>query len=97
MTQLSSEPRTFHLVETTLDAIQSAYSAGHLTVRQLVEMYLRRIEAYDSAGPIIRTAEHRPSMRLVRCCWVDAWALSPWPCPEKRATLSRAQDAPLSS
>ncbi|MBI4527783.1 MAG: amidase [Deltaproteobacteria bacterium] len=47
----SSTP--FHLLEATIDDIHSAYKSGQLTVRQVVQMYLDRIEAYDKNGPAL--------------------------------------------
>src|SRR5712692_4732915 len=44
---------SFEIVETTIDDIQAAFKAGTLTVRQLVQMYLDRIAAYDKKGPAI--------------------------------------------
>lgn len=43
----------FCLEEATIAAIHSAMADGTLTCRQLVEMYLRRIEAYDQQGPCL--------------------------------------------
>src|SRR2546425_836317 len=43
----------FHLLETTIDAIQAAYRAGELSARDLVQLYLNRIEVYDQKGPNI--------------------------------------------
>jgi len=43
----------FNLLEATIDDIQSAYKSGQLSARQLVQMYLDRIEAYDKKGPAI--------------------------------------------
>ena len=45
------DSKPFRLQETTIAEIHAAYSAGDLTCRRLVEMYLSRIEAYDGAGP----------------------------------------------
>jgi amidase len=45
--------QTFDIVETTIGDIHAAYKAGTLTVRQLVQMYLDRIDAYDKKGPAI--------------------------------------------
>ena len=41
---------SFDLLETTIDKIHSAYRAGELTCRQLVELYLERIEKHDQDG-----------------------------------------------
>ena len=43
----------FNLLEATIDDIQNAYKSGQLSARQLVQMYLDRIEAYDKKGPAI--------------------------------------------
>jgi len=43
----------FDLIETTIADIHTAYKAGSLTVRQLVQMYLDRIALYDKKGPAI--------------------------------------------
>jgi amidase len=43
----------FDLLETTIEDVHSAYKAGQLTARQLVQMYLDRIEAYDKQGPAL--------------------------------------------
>jgi amidase len=45
----------FKLVETTIDQIHAAYRSGELTCRQLVEMYLARINDFDKAGPEINS------------------------------------------
>jgi Asp-tRNA(Asn)/Glu-tRNA(Gln) amidotransferase A subunit family amidase len=42
-------------METTIDDIHSAYKSGQLTSRQLVQIYLERIEAYDKKGPAINS------------------------------------------
>lgn len=43
----------FSLLEATIDDIHSAYKSGQLTSRQLVRMYLDRIEAHDKKGPAL--------------------------------------------
>src|SRR5207244_2311585 len=50
-----SQAQTFKLQETTIEAVQNAYKAGRLTAHQLVELYLKRIEAYDKKGPAINS------------------------------------------
>jgi amidase len=47
--------RTFHVEEATIADIHAAMQAGRLTCRQLVEMYLARIAAYDIDGPGINS------------------------------------------
>lgn len=44
---------TFNVVDTTIADIHAAYQDGTLTARELVQMYLDRIEAYDKKGPAI--------------------------------------------
>lgn len=47
--------RVFRLEEATVANISAAFDAGALTCRELVELYLRRIAAYDSAGPALNS------------------------------------------
>lgn len=54
MTAVSSGP-TFQLMETTVARTRAAFEGGQITSRQLVEMYLQRIEALDRAGPQINS------------------------------------------
>jgi Asp-tRNA(Asn)/Glu-tRNA(Gln) amidotransferase A subunit family amidase len=52
----SSQPlaaQSFEIVEATIDDIHAAYRASILTARQLVQMYLDRIAAYDKKGSAI--------------------------------------------
>jgi Asp-tRNA(Asn)/Glu-tRNA(Gln) amidotransferase A subunit family amidase len=44
---------SFDLLETTIDEVHAAYRSRTLTCRQLVQMYLDRIDAYDKKGPAI--------------------------------------------
>ena len=48
-----ASPNAFNVVETTIADIHSAYQAGRLSARQLVQLYLDRIDAYDKKGPRI--------------------------------------------
>ena len=45
----------FKIIEATIDDIHSAYKSGDLTCRQLLQMYLDRIEAFDKKGPAINS------------------------------------------
>src|SRR5262245_46460108 len=45
--------QAFNVVETTIADIHAAFADGTLTARQLVQMYLDRIAAYDQKGPAI--------------------------------------------
>ena len=42
-----------NIVEATIDDIHTGYKSGQLTCRQVVQMYLDRIEAFDKNGPNI--------------------------------------------
>ena len=44
----------FELLETTIPAIHEAYANDVITPEQLVRMYLKRISAYDKAGPAFK-------------------------------------------
>jgi amidase len=46
-----SAVRPFHLDETTISDVLAAYQSHALTSTQLVQAYLKRIQAYDQAGP----------------------------------------------
>lgn len=45
----------FDVLETTIADIHAAYRSGSLTARQLVQIYLDRIDAYDQKGPAINS------------------------------------------
>jgi Asp-tRNA(Asn)/Glu-tRNA(Gln) amidotransferase A subunit family amidase len=55
MTQTLSEVNTFRLMETTIDEIERAYTGGDLSARELTQLYLNRIDAYDRIGPRINS------------------------------------------
>ena len=46
-----ASPAAFHLMEATIDEVRGALQSGRTTCRGLVELYLKRIETYDKAGP----------------------------------------------
>jgi Asp-tRNA(Asn)/Glu-tRNA(Gln) amidotransferase A subunit family amidase len=45
----------FRLTEASVAEIHAAMKAGSINSRQLVEMYLRRVEAYDKKGPSLNS------------------------------------------
>jgi amidase len=47
----TSQTKPFHLLEATVEDVHAAYKSGQLTSRQLVQLYLNRIDAYDKKGP----------------------------------------------
>ena len=48
-----AQTNAFNVVEATIEDIHTGYKSGTLTCRQLVQMYLDRIEAFDKKGPNI--------------------------------------------
>lgn len=46
-------PKTFNLIEATVESITEAFEFGALTATELVELYTARIEAYDDIGPTL--------------------------------------------
>jgi len=50
-----SQSEPFRILEATIEDIHNAYRSGELTSRQLVQLYLDRIEAYDQKGPTINS------------------------------------------
>jgi amidase len=63
---------SFNLLEATIDDIHSAYKSGQLNARQLVQMYLDRIEAYDQKGPAINAIISVNSHALEEADQLDA-------------------------
>jgi amidase len=63
---------SFNLLEASIDDIHSAYKSGQLSVRQLVQMYLDRIEAYDKKGPAINAIISVNSHALEEADQLDA-------------------------
>src|SRR6266540_5356524 len=51
----SAQARVFRLEEATIADIQAAFAVGALTCRQLTQLYLNRIRAYDDVGPAINS------------------------------------------
>ena len=53
----SPPPTGFHLLETTIDEVHSALRSRQTTCRALVELYLKRIQAYDKSGPSLNAIQ----------------------------------------
>ena len=51
--QTPPAPPPFRVDETTIAGIHDALKSGRVTCRALVDMYLRRIQAYDKNGPAL--------------------------------------------
>lgn len=65
---MTSSP--FCISETTIAALHDAYLGGEITAREVVESYLRRIEAYDRNGPALSSV-----ITVSRAALSDAEAL----------------------
>src|SRR5258706_6955000 len=62
----------FDVVETTIPTIQKALQPRLITAEQLVQMYLDRISAYDSAGPRLNSYIHVNANALAEARLNDA-------------------------
>jgi len=47
----------FHLQEATIDQIHGELMAGRVSCRALIGQYLKRIDAYDHAGPMLNALQ----------------------------------------
>jgi Asp-tRNA(Asn)/Glu-tRNA(Gln) amidotransferase A subunit family amidase len=52
---LQSQDKPFQVMEATIRDVHNAYESRTLTARQLVQLYLDRIDAYDQKGPTINS------------------------------------------
>src|SRR5262245_15966304 len=72
-------PAPFRVEEATIAQIHAALRARTLTCRQLVELYLRRIEAYDKNGPALNSIVVVNPEALKRADEIDARPASQGP------------------
>jgi hypothetical protein len=63
----------FELVETTIPEIREAIRSNVLSAERLTQMYLKRIEAYEAAGPGINAYIHINENALREARQLDAW------------------------
>ena len=49
--------QSFHLLETSIEDIHAAFASKRLTCRELVNLYIKRIEAYDKEGPRLNAVQ----------------------------------------
>jgi amidase len=69
----AQEPtRPFQLMEVTIPELQTALTAGSVTSRDLVTMYLARIDAYDQKGPALNAISAVNSGALAEADALDA-------------------------
>ena len=50
-------PAGFHLLEATIEDIHGAFQSKRITCRELVNLYIKRIEAYDKEGPHLNAVQ----------------------------------------
>lgn len=77
--QTAASPATFHLLETTIDDIHAALRAKRLTCRALIELSLKRIDAYDQAGPRLNAVQTVNRRALAEADRLDAALLGGGP------------------
>ena len=65
-------PGAFHLLETTIDDIHAALQSKRITCRELVNLYLKRIAAYDKEGPRLNAVQTINSRALQEADRLDA-------------------------
>jgi Asp-tRNA(Asn)/Glu-tRNA(Gln) amidotransferase A subunit family amidase len=63
---------TFRLAEATIDAVHSAMRSGQITCRQLVQLYIDRIAAYDQQGPALNSIQTVNPRALLEADRLDA-------------------------
>jgi len=57
-------PANFHLLEATIEDIHGAFQSKRITCRELVNLYIKRIEAYDKEGPHLNAVQTMNSRAL---------------------------------
>jgi amidase len=67
-----TQSQSFELMEATIPQLQSALAAGTITSRDLVSMYLARIEAYDQRGPALNAISVTNPNALAEAAALDA-------------------------
>jgi Asp-tRNA(Asn)/Glu-tRNA(Gln) amidotransferase A subunit family amidase len=53
----AAETPPFHLLEAGIENVHSALKSGRVTCRDLTQLYLKRIAAYDKSGPILNAVQ----------------------------------------
>jgi amidase len=72
-------PSRFDVLEATVDDVHEALRAKRTTCRAIVELYLKRIEAYDKAGPRLNAVQTVNSHAIREADRLDAVYRSPGP------------------
>jgi Asp-tRNA(Asn)/Glu-tRNA(Gln) amidotransferase A subunit family amidase len=65
-------PAGFHLSEATIDDIHGAFQSKRITCRELVNLYIKRIAAYDKEGPHLNAVQTVNSRALQEAERLDA-------------------------
>src|SRR3989449_10932258 len=68
----SASPGAFHLLEATIQDIHAAFQSRRITCRELVNLYLKRIQAYDKEGPRLNAVQTVNSRALQEAERLDA-------------------------
>src|ERR1022692_200933 len=53
----AAETPPFHLLEAGIEDVQAALKSGRVTCRDLTQLYLKRIAAYDKSGPNLNAVQ----------------------------------------
>jgi hypothetical protein len=53
----SPSPTSFHLLEASIDDIHQAFKSKRIRCHALVELYFKRIQAYDKVGPSLNAIQ----------------------------------------
>ncbi|PYS05780.1 MAG: hypothetical protein DMG17_33615 [Acidobacteria bacterium] len=67
-----ASPGAFHLLEATIEDIHAAFQSRRITCRELVNLYLNRIQAYDKEGPRLNAVQTVNSRALQEAERLDA-------------------------
>jgi amidase len=67
-----AQSHSFELMEATIPQLQAALATGTVTSRDLVSMYLARIEAYDQRGPALNAISVTNAHALAEADALDA-------------------------
>ena len=67
----------FRLAEATIDDVHAALKAGHITCRELVQLYLNRIEVYNRKAPNLNAVQFINPRALQEADVLDASLESP--------------------
>jgi len=54
---LAAQGPGFHLLETTIGDVEAAFQSGQLSCHAFVNLYVKRIDAYEKAGPKLNAVQ----------------------------------------